>query len=66
MTDEGDELRRVRFYGANDLSVGRFVSRVVELATQFDPKQPPPNTVDILELQVFSARSDRSPAEALA
>lgn len=50
MRDEADELRRVRFYGTNDLSVGWFVPRVVELATQFDPEHLSSHSVDILEL----------------
>jgi hypothetical protein len=50
VSEEDEKLRRVRFYGAHDLAAGWNAPRVVELATQFDPKNAPTNVMDILEL----------------
>lgn len=50
MSDEDKPLRRVRFYGANDLATGWYVPRVVELVERFDPQNVPTSTMDILEL----------------
>lgn len=49
MKDE-DDLRRVRFYGVHDLAAGFHAPRVVEIALEFDPENPPTNIVDVLEL----------------
>ncbi|QWF24437.1 hypothetical protein KM427_12505 [Nocardioides sp. LMS-CY] len=50
MNEEDEEVRRVRFFGPNDLATGWFAQRAVELAEQFDPANVPTSTVDILEL----------------
>lgn len=50
MKDEEDDLRRVRFYGVHDLAAGFHAPRVLEIALQFDPENPPTNIVDALEL----------------
>lgn len=50
VSEQDEELRRVRFFGPNDLATGWFLQRAVELAEQFDPENPPTNTVDLLEL----------------
>lgn len=50
MSDVDEEMRRVRFFGPNDLATGWFVQRAVDLAEDFDPANAPTSTVDILEL----------------
>ncbi|SCX93986.1 hypothetical protein SAMN05216488_0060 [Microbacterium sp. LKL04] len=50
MSDQVEEVRRVRFYGPNDMATGLFVQRVAELVKAFDPDEPPRSTADILEL----------------
>lgn len=45
-----DELRRVRFYGPNDLAANWHAPRVVELATSIDSTHAPTNITDVLEL----------------
>jgi len=50
VSEEEQEVRRVRFFGPTDLATGRFVQRAVDLAEQFDPENAPTSTVDILEL----------------
>jgi hypothetical protein len=45
-----EDLRRVRFYGVNDLATGFHIPRVVELLEVFDPASPPTSISDILEL----------------
>jgi hypothetical protein len=50
VSEEDEEIRRVRFLGPNDLATGWFVQRAVELAEQFDPENAPTSTVDIIEL----------------
>lgn len=49
-SEEHKNIRKVRFFGPNDLATGWFVQRAVDLAEQFDPNNPPANTIDILEL----------------
>jgi hypothetical protein len=50
LSEHDEELRRVRFYGTQDLATGWYVPRVLELAEQFDPLNAPTNTTDVLEL----------------
>lgn len=50
MSDEDSQLHRVRFYGVHDLATGWHVPRVAQLAEQFDSRNAPTTTVDILEL----------------
>lgn len=50
MSADDDELRRVRFFGPNDLAAGWFVQRAVDLAEQFDPANAPTRTIEMLEL----------------
>lgn len=50
MDDEETSLRRVKFYGAHDLSTGWQTPRVVEVVEQFDPEHPPTDTQELLEL----------------
>ncbi|MEJ3403933.1 hypothetical protein WDJ51_04250 [Rathayibacter sp. YIM 133350] len=50
MDSEEDALRRVRFYGPNDLAAGWHAPRVVELVNAFDPSHAPTSIVDVLEL----------------
>lgn len=50
MDDDAGELRRVRFFGANDLATGWYVPRVVELVEQLDPSATPTSTLEVLEL----------------
>lgn len=50
MSEEDDEIRRVRFFGPNDLATGWFLRRAADLAERFDPENAPTSTVDILEL----------------
>ena len=50
MSEEDEELRRVRFFGPDDLATGWFVQRAADLAEQFDPENAPTSTIDILEL----------------
>lgn len=50
MDEEEISLRRVKFFGVRDLSTGWQLPRVVELIEQFDPKEPPTDTQDLLEL----------------
>lgn len=40
MTEAGDPLRRVRFYGLQDLSVGSYVPRVARIAHGFNVGEP--------------------------
>lgn len=49
MSDEAADLRRVRFYGVQDLATGWHVARVAELAERFDPRDAPTSTMDVLE-----------------
>lgn len=50
MDDEETSLRRVKFYGAHDLSTGWQTPRVAEIIENFDPDNPPSDTQDLLEL----------------
>lgn len=50
MSDEDDVMRRVRFFGVNDLAAGWYVERVAEIVEQFDPANVPAQAVDIIEL----------------
>lgn len=50
MSEEAAVLRRVRFYGVQDLATGWHVARVAELAERFDPYDAPTSTMDVLEL----------------
>lgn len=50
MSDEVEEVRRVRFYGANDMATGWHVYRVAELVEAFNPDEAPLSTADVLEL----------------
>ncbi|MGV8912831.1 MAG: hypothetical protein ACOH14_09485 [Rhodoglobus sp.] len=50
MSEADKRLRRVQFYGVNDLATGIHVPRVAELVEQFDPMQVPTSPDDILEL----------------
>lgn len=50
VSEEDEEVRRVRFFGPNDLATGWLAQRAADLAEQFDPENPPTSTVDILEL----------------
>jgi hypothetical protein len=50
MSEDDEEVRRVRFFGSNDLATGLLVQRAAGLAEQFDAENPPTNTVDVLEL----------------
>ncbi|WP_150462366.1 hypothetical protein [Nesterenkonia ebinurensis] len=50
VSEEDEEVRRVQFFGPNDLAAGVFVQRAADLAEQFDPENAPTSTVDILEL----------------
>jgi hypothetical protein len=50
VSDEDEDLRRVRFYGAQDLASGWHAPRVVELTSQFDPENALTNVVDVIEL----------------
>lgn len=48
--EEETALRRVRFFGVNDLAAGWYVPRVAEIAEQFDPSSAPTSVIDIIEL----------------
>lgn len=48
--EEETALRRVRFFGVNDLAAGWYVPRVAEIAEQFDPSSAPTSVMDIIEL----------------
>ncbi|MDE0777802.1 hypothetical protein [Nocardioides sp.] len=50
MSEEDEEIRRLQFFGPNDLATGWFLQRAVDLAEQFDPENAPTSTVDMLEL----------------
>lgn len=47
---EGQDARRVVFFGAGDLAAGVHVARVAEIVAQFDPADPPLDITDVLEL----------------
>lgn len=49
MSDEAEDLRRVRFYGVQDLATGLHVARVAELTERFDPRAASMSTMDVLE-----------------
>lgn len=48
--EDDEEVRRVRFFGPQDLSAGWFVERVVELTEQFDEKIQPSSAVEVTEM----------------
>ncbi|MFD3448628.1 hypothetical protein ACFDTO_28930 [Microbacteriaceae bacterium 4G12] len=50
MHEEASEIRRVRFYGVDDLAAGWYAPRAAEIAAQFDPENAPTGVVDVLEL----------------
>jgi hypothetical protein len=50
MSGEGDDLRRVKFYGPGDLAAGYFAQRAAEIALAFDPDVPLTEITDVLEL----------------
>jgi len=47
---EGQDARRVLFFGAGDLAAGVHVERVAEIVAQFDPADAPLDITDVLEL----------------
>lgn len=50
VSDEVAEVRRVRFYGVNDMATGWHFPRVAELVERFNPDTAPVSTADVLEL----------------
>lgn len=50
MDEDEISLRRVKFYGVQDLSTGWQLPRLVELIEQLDSERPPDNTQELLEL----------------
>lgn len=50
VNEEGQDARRVHFYGAGDLAAGVHVERVAEIVAQFDPADTPVDITDVLEL----------------
>jgi hypothetical protein len=49
VSDKAEDLRRVRFYGVQDLATGWHVARVAELTERFDPRDASMSTMDVLE-----------------
>lgn len=50
MDSDEKAVRRVRFYGAQDMAAGFHVERVSEIVEQFDPAEVPGSITDAIEL----------------
>ncbi|WP_222843954.1 hypothetical protein [Cellulosimicrobium sp. CUA-896] len=50
VSDEDAPLRRVRFFGPDDLAAGVYVGRVAELVEHFDTSNVPVCAMDVIEL----------------